>query len=316
MDNLYFKKFIQTFNEFIKEIRDICVDDDLYDKIVIQSNLTDPEKTLTEYYQKANKNVNDFSTQNAIIINNEEPLLMEINLYQLWNMENDSLTQEGIWKYLFTLYLYSYLYMEKKELGEIIKKYKKIDPDDVIDSHKIIYSVIDKVNNEKRIDKLSKMKKTKEKNDSGFPNLTEGLLGGEIGKLAMEIANEINPEDFEKDFQGSDPQEMLSGLFSGNIDQQSPIMNLVNKIGSKIHQKVNDGKINETDLLSEAQGIMGNTNLFGNGDIKNPNLSNIHNLSKTMADNINKNNLKQRKKNLNKKLAKKKKQQKINMEYN
>merc|ERR1712130_1064506 len=151
MNPIYLNKFKQTFTEFIDEIRIICEVESDYDNIVKQNELVSPETSLKQYYQQCNNRVNDFSSQNAIIFDKDNELLTDINLYYLWNLHIDDATREGVWKYLFTLYLYSYLCIENKELGEIIKKYKKIDPSQIGESQKNIYAVIDRINNEKRI---------------------------------------------------------------------------------------------------------------------------------------------------------------------
>ena len=43
----------------------------------------------------------------------------------------------------------------------------------------------------------------------------------------------------------------------GNGGKDSNIMNLVSKVGDKIKDKISNGNINESDLLSEAQNMMG-----------------------------------------------------------
>merc|ERR1712138_43936 len=54
-------------------------------------------------------------------------------------------------------------------------------------------------------------------------------------------------------------------------------MDIVSKVGSKIQNKISSGDLNESDLLSEAQGMMGKLN---NGDL----------FSKMMNQNQNNNN--------------------------
>ena len=126
MKQIYLDKFKQTFNEFIEEIRVICIDDIDYDKIIIQNTIVDCNETINNFYNKCNLNNNDFSSQNAIIFDKNNSILENIDLYNLWNLNINQETRNGIWKYLFTLYLYSYLFIEEQELGNIIKKYKQI----------------------------------------------------------------------------------------------------------------------------------------------------------------------------------------------
>merc|ERR1711981_640686 len=157
-------------------------------------------------------------------------IISNINLYKLWNNDLSDNTRENIWKYLFTLYLYSYCSIKNISIGKLIKKTKSLDTNNIPENYRIIYSIIDNLYNEKRINKLVKKEKNQLANSSksnpllenlgnlGNLNIGDNIINGEIGKLAKEIAGEINPENFKKELDNKDPQELLGSILSGNLD--------------------------------------------------------------------------------------------------
>lgn len=311
VNNVYLEKYNSTLSELINEIKNINLTD--YKEIISDEiNLVD-NNNVESYLDNCNNLADDFSTKNAIVFCKDIVIMDGINFYLLWNKDLSDVTRDNIWKYLFTLYLYGYTSKNDLNLGSVIKNYKNSNNIDINSpSDKILFAIIDNLNNEKRIKKLAKKEKETLKNTGSNCNgpfdlpLGDGILNGEIGKLAKEIANEINPSDFESELQNQNPQELLNNLFTGNIDQESPILNLVKTISTKIQSKVNDGGINENVLFQEAQSMLGNNNMFkdilGNNmpDISNPN-SNIKPKRKNNIDKMD-----NRKKILREKLRKKK----------
>ena len=94
------------------------------------------------------------------------------------------------------MYLYGYTYKNNLNLGSVIKNYKNSSNIDINSpSDKILFAIIDNLNNEKRIKNLAKKEKETHKNTSNSCDglfdllLGDGILNGEIGKLAKEIAN-------------------------------------------------------------------------------------------------------------------------------
>ena len=266
MSNNLNTKFYDTLNDLINEIKELNLHN--ISEIILESTDTylNNKNIIDEYYNNCNNLGKDFQEKNAIIFTNNNNIITGINLYKLWNSHNNEANKNNIWKYLFTLYLYAYCNIKNINVGILIKKIKSMDPVNIEDEFKTIYSVIDSLNSEKRINKLTKIE-NKTINTRPNPildnlsnlNLSDNLINGEIGKLAKEIASEINPENFEKELQNKNPQELLNSLFTGNLNKDSSIMNLVNTISGKIQAKISSGSINENTLFNEAQGILGNS---------------------------------------------------------
>lgn len=263
--NICQQKYQTTIKELVNEVKKLELQN--YKEIVNnEEDILNNGYSIVNYLENCNKLVDDFSTKNAIVFSQDNLIIEGIDFFLLWNQELSDSTRDNIWKYLFTLYLYAYSSNENLTLSEIVKKYKDTSgvnyqkPCD-----KILFAIIDNLNSEKRIKKLAEKEKDTIKESSAsnfdFP-LGEGLLNGEIGKLAKEIAEEINPADFESQLENQNPQELLSNLFAGNMQEESPIFNLVQTISSKIQNKVSQGGINENALFQEAQDMVGNNSMF------------------------------------------------------
>ena len=82
-----------------------------------------------------------------------------------------------------------------------------------------------------------------------------GILGGKIGSLAKEIAEEASKElglD-QENMDESSQQDFLKKMFK----DPTKLMDIVKNIGSKLEERFKNGDIKESELLEEAQDIMG-----------------------------------------------------------
>lgn len=107
-----------------------------------------------------------------------------------------------------------------------------------------------------------------------LPDLDMAFLEkSKIGQIAKEISEEIDLSNITK------PEDVLN--FSD--PKNNVIGNIVNKVGSKIHNKLNNGEIKQEDLLSEAFGLLNSFGgkIPGGGNIadilKNPMMKNMMN---------------------------------------
>ena len=256
---LYLEKFSKTLTELRNDIESLELSNKT--EVLVESSKSSVEQ-LNFFYKTCTELANDFSSHNAIIFGENTVLLEGIHFYLLWNNELSEDSQKSIWKYLETLYLYAYNYINKKEIGEIISTFKNTsleEAEQLEGENKIVFTIISNLNQDKKIKKLEKEgEKSKEE------ELNKTIDKTAIGKLAKEIASEINPEDFKDDLLKEDPSNLLNNLLTGNIDKQGGIAKLINCIGDKINSRMKSGDITEDTLLTEAQGIMKNTDILGN----------------------------------------------------
>jgi hypothetical protein len=189
----------------------------------------------------------------------QENLLPNIDFNELWNSENiTKRAKNNIWKYLQTFLIININLNSSKELQELLagkttdidKKNKK----DIKDL-KNIKQLKDSINN------INEEQNKRKNND--IEDISSKLMNTSIGKLAQDIANEVNFEEMIGDNLNSDnPMELISNLMNnGNM------MNMFSTINQKVMEKLDEGNLNKNDFESEAANIfssMQDNNMFKN----------------------------------------------------
>jgi hypothetical protein len=111
------------------------------------------------------------------------------------------------------------------------------------------------------LDKLHKVcsKSSVKIEDGEEPSMTpEFLESTKIGSLAKEISSEINLSDMKIE----KPEDIL------NLANNNMIGDIVSKVGSKIHEKLDKGELKHEELLSEAMSLLSvfsnNKGMFNN----------------------------------------------------
>jgi hypothetical protein len=106
------------------------------------------------------------------------------------------------------------------------------------------------------------------------------LKNSSIGKLAAELSEEFNPQEFLGDLtEDSRPEDIMKNFMSG--DNSMNFMNLFEKIGNKIKSKVDNGDFDHERLLQDAQSMMGNLQNSGLGNL----MGNLANVAQFTQDN-------------------------------
>ena len=194
----------------------------------------------------------------------QENLLPNIDFNELWKSENiTDRAKNNIWKYLQTFLIININLNSSKELQELLagkttdidKKNKK----DVKDL-KNIKQLKDSINN---INEEQNKKTENENKNNDIEDISSKLMDTSIGKLAQDIANEVNFEEMIGDNLNSDnPMELMSNLMNnGNM------MNMFSTINQKVMEKLDEGNLNQNDFESEAANIfssMQDNNMFKN----------------------------------------------------
>jgi len=112
-------------------------------------------------------------------------------------------------------------------------------------------------------------------NMNNFPsaeNLHEhinGMLGGKLGELAMEIAQET-ASDLNLGADGDlNADSDVKDVFQKLMKNPAKLMSLVKNVGSKLDEKIKSGSIKESELMSEASDIINRMkDMPGMGDIQ------------------------------------------------
>ena len=266
-----FNKNLQLFLNNIKlispEIADVI---DISYTFDISSN----ETYIKEFYSNVYPLRNELSTRNEIIFSTDNVILQNIDFNLLWNSVNiDDTVRENIWKYLGTLYLFSYEYINKIDitntLKDLKKKTKEDRPEDISDDESILINIINNLSDKKTIIKKAELdvKKDTPPIDNSF--IAPELFNGVIGNLAQEIAQEIDPSSLNL----NDPSKLIKSLLSGDLEGEndtSGLSSLVKKISNKIQSKIDNGSLNQDSMFNEAQRVMNGLTSNGSmGDLNN-----------------------------------------------
>jgi urease gamma subunit len=91
------------------------------------------------------------------------------------------------------------------------------------------------------------------------------MMGGKLGKLAMELAEET-ANDLNIDMENTtDAKDVFQKLFKN----PGKMMNMVKNIGNKIDEKIKSGEIKESELMSEGMDLLNKMqSMPGMGDMQ------------------------------------------------
>lgn len=191
-------------------------------------------------------------------------IFKDVNMTELWEVATDQ-NKQAIWKYLQSFAIISIHFYSSKTVKQLLD-----GDNDVLDNHnkKDLKDV-------KNLNELSKSVKEKPKqkvdNNNMLGDMSQFLEGSDIGKLAMDIANEINVDEFKNDIDpNTNPMEMLQ---SGNF------MDMFKKINETVSSKISNGEINPETMMSQMMNMMPmmNENPLFKNMMNNENLKNIVN---------------------------------------
>lgn len=119
------------------------------------------------------------------------------------------------------------------DIQEILKKVKKVELETVQDGA------------------------TPPPSDNPFMNMFKGMENSKICNLAQEISNDINVGDMKMD-SPEDIMKLLDFSSSNNI-----MGDIIQKVSSKMHEKITNGELKQEELFGEAMNMMGKMNLGG-----------------------------------------------------
>ncbi len=175
---------------------------------------------------------------------------------QLWVCDISDGTRETIWKYL-QLILFSVIgtVHNKSELGDTAKLFEAIDEEEL---KKKLQETLEGMQN--LFDASGSNVDNNETPFSGInmPNADQlhehinSMMGGKLGKLAMELAEET-ANDLNLDMENTgDAKDVFQKLFKN----PAKMMNMVKNIGSKIDEKIKSGEIKESELMQEGMDLL------------------------------------------------------------
>lgn len=175
---------------------------------------------------------------------------------QLWNLDISDKTKETIWKYL-QLILFSVIgtVNSTSDLGDTAKLFEAIDEEEL---KKKLEETLEGMQNIFNSNPSDSEEGQEPINMENMPNAEQihehinSMMGGKLGKLALELAEET-AKDLNLDLENNgDAKDVFQKLFKN----PGKMMNMVKNIGSKIDEKIKSGEIKESELMEEGMDLL------------------------------------------------------------
>lgn len=183
--------------------------------------------------------------------------LPDIDFKKLWGMDVSDNTKKVIWKYL-QLILFSTVSGQKNcdSFGETAKLFEAIDEDEFKKKLEESIGEMSKAFDISGIEQQFSDMSGVDLNDLPDPEELHqhitGLLDGNLGKLAQEIAEET-AEELNIDMKDA---TSVGDVFQSLFKNPGKLMNMVKKVGSKLDAKLKSGELKESELMKEASELM------------------------------------------------------------
>ena len=254
----------QSFDNISDESeKEKSINDDVQKKILFVFNhciAVFPERFFDILYQ----NTEIFEKDSDV---NTE-FLPGISFKYLWNCDISDKTKETIWKYL-QLILLSIIGCVKDQtaFGNTAKLFESINEDEFKGKLQETLEKMQNIFDSSSTSGESSSQKEDGSNDEDgktnqeglnmpsaedIHNHISGMLGGKLGDLAREIAEET-AENLNLDMENvTDVKDVFQKLFKN----PGKLMNLVKNVGDKLDSRIKSGEINQTELMAEASDIM------------------------------------------------------------
>lgn len=184
--------------------------------------------------------------------------LPHIHFKNLWQFDISQKTRDTIWKYL-QLILFSIIgSLENREaFGDSAKLFEAINGDDfknkLEETISQMHGLFDMPSSENFSNSDASFNMPE-----GIPNADDihehinGMLDGQLGKLAKEIAEET-AANLNIDMENVTD---MKDVFSNLVKNPTKLMGLVKSVGDKLDSRIKSGEIKESELISEATDIM------------------------------------------------------------
>lgn len=203
----------------------------------------------------------------------ERLVLKEISVKDVVDAIESDNDREVFWNYYYILAVLALVYKEYTEANDntddvdvlgksvldiLTKKQKGDDVSDDISGilQDDIQVLIKKIN---RVEISGKQTKEPSGGDNAFTEMFKGMENSKICNLAQEISNDIDVSSIKAD-SPEDIMKLLDFSNSNNI-----MGDIIKKVSSKMHEKINNGELKQEDLFGEAMSMMGKMSSGGQG---------------------------------------------------
>jgi ubiquitin len=220
----------------------------------------------------------DILYQNDKIFTEEESkvnveFLPNINFRVLWSENISDKSREIIWKYLQLLLFTTVSGISNGEsFGDTAKLFEAINADEFKKKIEETVSQMQSAFAGEGAGAGDGLGSTEMPDPSVFQEHISGMLGGKIGALAKDIADNV-AKDFNMDIENP---TSVNDVFQKLIKNPTKLMSLVKSVGTQLDAKLKSGDIKESELMEEATTIV--------KKMKNmPGMENIQSMLKKMG---------------------------------
>ena len=260
-----FKSFINDIIKVYPEYKDTI--QETYGSILsIESCKIEDNELLTEFLERVHKLNKKITNKDETLFTEDSLILTNISSKEMWDQKISYKTKETIWKYLQTFCLLALNHQSNQELQTALSSLndnktieitdKKI-ASDVKKIKKMSENIQEPIAEDMSTNEEPAPESTNETNP--FSDMENLLNGSEIGKIAKEVSESLDIESMLGGDSGN-PMEMFQKLMSG--DAMGKIMGTIHNV---VNEKVENGTLNENDMVSEAEGLyknMGDNPMF------------------------------------------------------
>jgi hypothetical protein len=258
-----------TFHEFKTDLEIILnslVDEVELSKTYEYCKTVFPERFFDILYQ----NENIFSRETDEGNNINTCFLPNIDFKKLWEVNDiTDKTRETIWKYL-QLLLFTIIsdVTDKNSFGDTAKLFEAINENEFREKLEETFDNIKNIFDNGNFDTETNQFRDNETEDncsgspkfnfSDLPNVEDmhshinGMMGGKLGQLAKEIAEETASE-LNMDMSNVNS---VNDAFQKMFKNPTKLMGLVKSVGDKLDDKIKSGDIKESELIQEATDII------------------------------------------------------------
>ncbi len=195
----------------------------------------------------------DILYKNAEIFNDDSEIQTEflpgIVFKQMWNCDITDNTRETIWKYL-QLILFSVIGSVNNvaELGDTAKLFEAINEEELKNKlQETLEGMQGLFDNAEENQTQNTMPNAEQLHDH-----IQSMMGGKLGKLAMELAEET-AQDLNLDLENT---STAGDVFQKLFKNPGKMMNMVKNIGGKLDEKIKSGEIKESELMEEGMELL------------------------------------------------------------
>lgn len=225
----------EAFDNFLSDLKSTFPD-----VVVKEYNLEEEVKYVEERYYPS---ILKIIQRDETFFTEEDRLFCGVNISQIWKEVESS--HDAIWKHVFMVILSSFFY------GDINEKLGKL-----LDIAKKAWT-----NSGGENDEISKILNDEHAEDH-LKEILEFVQGTRLAKMFMELVEETNFEEFAEGIDVENHTDLIDMIKN---PEHPKMKNIISKIQKKIQTKMEQGQINQQQLIGEVEGIKAKIQgLFGN----------------------------------------------------